>query len=451
MTDRPVARCQGPSTRDIILADAMPPPTGFIAESYEHLGNDDVSFSAYTSEDFARRERERLWPQAWQMACRQEEIPNPRDFLVYDIGDDSAIVVRQDDGSVRGFVNSCIHRGMQLAASGSRGHAGLLRCPFHGWSYAPDGALKALPCAWDFAHVDRAAARLDEIATASWGGFVFVHFGDDPPALDEYLSPVAELDLPVPMAGRHIAAHYRKHLPANWKIALEAFLEAYHVVATHPEGLPTAGDANCQYDLLGDHVSRFIHTIGFQSPHLTGTPSEEDLLARLDRGLLGLRLEPGQRARDVFAAHLRTTLGAQHGIDLAGISTTQMIDSIEYFCFPNFVFFPGIALPMVYRFLPDPASVDRCYFDLWFLAPTRPGERPPPVPPSVELALDEPFATAPGIDPKLAYIYDQDVDNLARLTKGIKASRKPGQTLGTYQEVRIRHMRQTLARYLGED
>ncbi len=63
----------------------------------------------------------------------------------------------------------------------------------------------------------------------------------------------------------------------------------------------------------------------------------------------------------------------------------------------------------------------------------------------------EPFATAPGIDPKLAYIYDQDVDNLARLTKGIKASRKPGQTLGTYQEVRIRHMRQTLARYLGED
>ena len=88
---------------------------------------------------------------------------------------------------------------------------------------------------------------------------------------------------------------------------------------------------------------------------------------------------------------------------------------------------------------------------MWFLAPTRPGESPPPVPATVELALDEPFAAAPGIDPKLAFIYDQDVDNLARLTRGIKASRKPGQTLGAYQEVRIRHMRQTLARYLGEE
>jgi hypothetical protein len=279
---------------------------------------------------------------------------------------------------------------------------------------------------------------------------VFVHLGTDPPPLEDWLDPVTSLALPVPMEQRHIAAHYRKHLPANWKVAIEAFLEAYHIIATHPEGLPSAGDANCQYDLLGENVSRFIHTIGFQSPHLMGAPSETEMLARLDRGGAGLTLGPGERARDVFAAHLRSVLGEQLGIDLAAVSTTQMIDSIEYFCFPNFVFFPGIVFPMVYRFVPDPESVDRCFFDLWFLAPNRPGEAPPTPPPTVHLALDQPFASAAGLDPKLAHIYDQDVDNLARLTRGIKASRKTGQTLGTYQEVRIRHMRNRLAALLQD-
>lgn len=451
MTEKAIARCPGPSTRDIVLADAMPPPRDFIAEQYTYLGDEDVSYEAYTSEEFARREREKLWPRTWQMACREEDLPNPRDFLVYDLGGASTIFVRQDDGSIRAFVNSCIHRGMQLAESGARGRAALFRCPFHGWTFGPDGSLRSLPCAWDFAHVDRDTARLDEVATGRWGGFVFVHHGANPPPLDQYLDPVPRLDLPVPMAGRHVVSRFRKHLPANWKLSLEAFLEAYHVLATHPEGLRTAGDANCQYDVLGDNVSRFIHTIGFQSPHLKGSPSEEELLSRLDRGAAGLTLGPGERARDAYAGHLRRLLGEQAGVDFSEVSTSQMLDSIEYYCFPNFVFFPGIALPMVYRFLPDPESVDRCYFDLWFLAPTRPGEAPPPAPDPVELAIDQPFASAPGIDPRLGFIYDQDVDNLARLTKGIKASRKRGQTLGTYQEVRIRHMRQRIDSYLDAD
>lgn len=449
MTAKKVARCPGPSTRDIVLADSAPPPEAFIAEAYTHLGDEDLSYDAYFSEDIARLERERLWPRTWQMACREEELPEPRDYIVFDIADESVIIVRQEDGSIRAFINSCVHRGMQLLPSGTRGRTTLLRCPFHGWSYGPDGTLKSLPCAWDFAHVVRATSGLDEVSVDRWGGFIFVFLGREPPPLADYLAPVTTLELPVPMVERHIVTHVRKHLPANWKLAVEAFLEAYHVIATHPEGLQSAGDANCQYDLLGPHVSRFIHTIGFQSPHLKSKPSEEEMLERLDRGRAGLQLAPGERARDVFAAHLRTALGEQTGVDLNGVSTTQMMDSIEYFCFPNFVFFPGISLPMVYRFSPDPDSVHRCFFDLWFLAPTKPGQRPPAPPETILLALDQPFASASGLDPKLAYIYDQDVDNLARLTRGIRASHKPGQTLGTYQEVRIRHMRQTLSAYLA--
>ena len=444
-----IARCPGPSTRDIVLGDAHPPPIDWIAECTPWLGSADVTYAAYTSQEFARREASHLWSRCWQMACRVEQIPCARDYLVYDNLDQSVIVVRQDDGGVRAFINSCVHRGMQLAPSGARGHASLLRCPFHGWSYAPDGALKGLPCAWDFPQVDRAGAGLDEVACDIWGGFVFINLAENPEPLAQFLDPIPALDLPVPMEHRHIAYHARKVLPANWKLSLEAFLEAYHVVATHPEGLPTAGDANCQYDILGEHVSRFVHTIGFQSPHLQGQPSEEELLARLTRTGPELALAPGQRARDRFAEHLRGELSRATGVDLSQVSTCQMIDSIEYYAFPNFVFFPGIALPMVYRFLPDPQSIDRSLFDLWFLAPKAEGAEPPPAPEVVGLDLNTPFSAAPGMDARLAYIYDQDVDNLASLTKGIKASRKPGQTLGIYQETRIRHFRQVLDRWLA--
>ena len=62
----------------------------------------------------------------------------------------------------------------------------------------------------------------------------------------------------------------------------EAFLEAYHVLETHSEGVYTAGDANADYDIFGDHISRFVHTIGYTSPHITeNRPSEQEILDML--------------------------------------------------------------------------------------------------------------------------------------------------------------------------
>jgi nitrite reductase/ring-hydroxylating ferredoxin subunit len=443
------ARCPGPSTRDIVMADAVSPPADFMADSYEYLGSADASFDVYLSEDHARREEELMWSRVWQMACRLEQIPNPKDYIVYDIANTSILVVRQGDGGVKAFINSCRHRGMQLAKSGSRGHAAMIRCPFHGWTWDTKGDLKSIPCSWDFPHVDRSEFGLDAVHVDLWGGFVFVSLAESPPLLREYLEVIPDLDFPIPMDRRHITYHAQKVLPANWKIALEAFLESYHVIATHPEGLPLAGDANCQYDVYGKNVSRFLHTIGYRSPHLKGEGNEAEILAALGGEAAGLTLKPGERARDVWTHHLRQAMAPQLGVDLSAVSTTQMMDSIEYFCFPNFVFFPGISLPMVYRFRPVPGKVDESIFDLYFMAPTPDGQEAPAAPETIYLGVSDRFIEAPGMDPGLGYIYDQDVENLAQQTRGIRSSRKAGQTLGNYQEIRIRQMRETLAGYVG--
>jgi hypothetical protein len=226
---------------------------------------------------------------------------------------------------------------------------------------------------------------------------------------------------------------------------MEGFLEAFHVLATHPEGLRTAGDANAQYDVYGDYVSRFIHTIGYPSPHLPKALSERDLFAAL--GHDPADLPDGLGARQRHADLMRAALGDQYGVDLSGVSNAQMLDSIEYFLFPNACFFPGINIPLVYRF--RPLDVDHCLHEILLLYPVpEAGPRPPPAP-VIENGIDDSYQTVDAFAASgLAYVLDQDTENFRRQRAGIKAAFKTGQTLGNYQEVRIRQFHDTLYRQL---
>ncbi len=443
------ARCPGLSTADIIRNDGDAVPDVILEQSYEFLGDTDLDYAAYTDKGFADREIDDMWPKTWQFACRDEHIPKPRDSYVHDLGPYSILIVRQPDMSVKAFINSCKHRGMQLQANGTRSNLKVIRCPFHGWTWKTDGSLMKIICEWDFPHANKEEFSLDSVRVDNWGGFIFVNLDGNAPPLLEYLEILPEHFKHWPMQNRHIKLHVEKTVPANWKLALEAFLEAYHVMATHPQGLAQAGDANCQYDVFGDNVSRFVHTVGFPSPHLSGERSQAQILKDLGGDDLGLKLDERESARAVFADFLRSVFGEQMAVDLSNFSISEMIDSIEYYCFPNLVIFPGVAFRMVYRFRPDGDDVDSSIFDLYFLDLTPEGQEAPPAPEPVKIDAKTSFTEVPNIDPTLAHIYDQDTDNLDRMTKGVKASRKVGQTLGNYQEVRIRRMRQTLASYLN--
>ena len=108
------ARAPGPTLREHLLADGLGVARPLLEESYEFLGDEDIPYSNYTSPQRLRAEFERLWPRVWQWACREEHIPEPGDYYVYDIGDLSAIVIRTPDGTVRAYRNACLHRGTQL-------------------------------------------------------------------------------------------------------------------------------------------------------------------------------------------------------------------------------------------------------------------------------------------------------------------------------------------------
>jgi phenylpropionate dioxygenase-like ring-hydroxylating dioxygenase large terminal subunit len=446
------ARAPGPDLQQLLSQDLRAPEAPLRAESYRFLGDADIPYAHYTSPEFARAEQERLWPRVWQWACREEHVPNPGDYHVYDVGELSALVVRTESGAIKAFHNACMHRATQLKQPGSCGSSENLRCPFHGWTYSLDGELIELPEAWDFPHVTRQSHRLVEIRVETWAGFVFVNFDRAAKPLAEYLGALPEHFRGWGLEDRYVETHVAKRLPCNWKAAAEAFLEAYHVKETHSGGAE-GSEVTTQYDVFGENVTRFVHTIGSQNPRVPQQTEQElfdGLWARGRHGGKAPSLPPGGKARDFYADCMKRELGERYGRDFSHFSTSLTLDSIEYFLFPNMFLFPGLTLPMVYRFRPDPKSPDFCTFDLLMLRPKPSGRPAPPPPDPIVLDVDDSYTLAKGLG-ILGAIYDQDTANMAAQTRGFKASRKRGQTLGNYQEMRIRHLHQTVERYLASE
>jgi phenylpropionate dioxygenase-like ring-hydroxylating dioxygenase large terminal subunit len=443
------ARNPGPSTRDTIMADGGKAPKELTTESYEYMGSEDIDYSVYTSRDVFNAEMEKLWPKVWQWVCREEHIPEAGDYMVYEVGYHSILVLRTKDMQVKAYYNSCLHRGTQLKPSDSQGSTENLRCPYHGWTWSLEGELLDLPCDWDFPHVNKDEFNLPEVQIGQWGGFIFINMDEDAMPLEEYLEVLPGHFANWPLDQRFTSLHVQKILPANWKASQEAFVEAYHSYETHPQALAFAANNNAQYDIFGERTHRFVHTFGIADLAWPEKQSEQEVLDKMPSIPDGEVLPEGMTARAFAAEFQRKSVGEMFGVDLSSRSVSEMLDSIEYHLFPNMFLFPGVALPMIYRFRPNGDDVDSAIFDLLFLRPLTPGEEPPEAPEPFCIGIEESYETVPGIEQWLGNIYDQDTANLGMQQKGFKAGKKRGATLGNYQEVRIRRLHKTLHQFLN--
>ncbi len=448
------ARCPGLSVQDLLAEDSRPVPGYLQEQSYQFLGDEDIPYARYTSQAYFDLEIAQLWSRTWQWACREEHIPEAGDYHVYDVGPYSIIVARMPDQQIKAYRNSCMHRGTKLKTSFSSGSCLSFRCPYHGWEWNLDGSLKSFPCEWDFPHVRPEEVGLTPVRAECWGGFIFVNLDQEAPPLLEYLQPLPEHVASEVFEQRYVAQHIQKELNCNWKIASEAFLEAYHVMETHSQLMRTNGDANTQYDCYGDHVSRLINVAGTPSVFLEETLTEQEILDLFligDREDVGepLVVPEGSTARKVMAQHFRDSVGS-HGPDLSAVSDSEIVDSIAYFVFPNQQFFSGVSFPIVYRFRPLGMAVDRTLFDL-ILLKTRPTDGTPVEPAEpVYLRAEQSYTEVPGMDPYVGHVFDQDTGNMQAAQEGAMTALKPGATLGNYQEIRVRHFHQTLSKYLTE-
>jgi Rieske 2Fe-2S family protein len=186
----------------------------------------------YTDPEIYDLEIERVVTQNWILVGHQSELPEPGDFKVFNVANESAIIVRGSDGELKAFANVCRHRG-SLVCLVSEGKTNKFSCPYHGWTYDIDGNLiAARSMIGDF---DKSDYSLNKVSLEVIHGLVLICFSDSPPGVES-----ARRDLAEPMAifdfeNLKVAAHKSYDIDANWKLAIENYQECYHCATAHPE------------------------------------------------------------------------------------------------------------------------------------------------------------------------------------------------------------------------
>lgn len=451
-------RSTGISWIDLMSTDSRPVPEFLRTESYTYRGSDPLPTSRYTSPEFAQLEQSKLWPNVWQFAARDEDMPQPGDYVVYENAGRSFLLSRQADGSVRAFHNVCLHRGRKLRTrSGSATH---FQCPFHGFTWNSDGSLRRIPCRWDFGHLKQSEMRLPEAQVERWGGYIFLRENAEGPSLQEYLAPLPKHF----ERWRHeectTAIWVAKVVPANWKVTMEAFMEAWHTVVTHPQLLPFTGDENSAYWTWGDHVNVNLVPFGVLSPHIQGTGKPEQWIVDefikfngrsaenydASQDAFAIQVPEGMTARRALGQAMRENYTKSFGHDHSHATDAELLDALVYNVFPNFAPWGGFMPNIVYRWRPW-QDVDHCLMEVRILTRVPPNQPIPRGVPMNFLTDDQPWTEAKELG-VLGAVFEQDMENLPYVQQGLKASKTGQVNLGDYQEIRIRQFHQTLMKYL---
>jgi phenylpropionate dioxygenase-like ring-hydroxylating dioxygenase large terminal subunit len=440
---------------EILRRDKIPADATTRVSAEHRIGTNPLDARRYYSREFFDLENEKLWPRVWQYAAWSYDIPKVGDVAVYRNAGRSVLVVRQPDGSIKAFANSCLHRGRELCTAAVQ-NVGELKCPYHGFTWSLDGSLKWVPCHWDFPQVKPETHKLAEVRCEQWNGFVFINFDNKAPSLKEYMGKMVEQWDSVEgwnFHKRFRAVSVIRPMAVNWKVCMEAFIEVLHGYESHPHTRFGGSDVQTQYDIWPDepHFSRMHTPMGYPSPHCVPAPSEQEILDNYIAGFApeltgsaAATLKPGESPREAMQRITTMVYKQRLGVDLSEQPVSYLVDPIQYTIFPNFAPWSSLGAPLVYRFLAgdDP---DHSIFETQLFLPFA-GERPPSGR-TVVVGPGESLASVPELG-GLGFILQQDVENLEPMQRGLKANITNKVTLSEYQEVRIRHYHRTLDAYL---
>jgi nitrite reductase/ring-hydroxylating ferredoxin subunit len=391
-----------------------------------------LSPQRYTSAEFAELEARKLWPRVWQVACREDDVANPGDYIEYEILDQSVIVARQPDLTLKAFYNVCRHRGMPLVCGA--GNAEEFRCPFHAWTYGLDGRLSFVLSPDEFP--PGAEYSLAQVQVDTWGGFVFVNLDGKAQPLAEYLAPVQGLLAPYGFDQMILTKNVTYVFPCNWKLAAEAFMESYHSPGTHPQLMMSLDDVNVICETFGLH-SRMINDLYVPSPRLGEVDPEVAFESFLDQmkgigytSLDGLTLPPGMSVADFVAGMIRQIAG-QSGLDVDAMPEEIFRTAHSWLLFPNMQLQCTATEVLGWRARPNGADPNSCLFDQWMLRPVPPGTPRQSAPHE----FIEDWTTQ-----DVGLVLEQDFTNLSRNQKGIRQAGFTTMLLAEDQELRIRHL-----------
>jgi phenylpropionate dioxygenase-like ring-hydroxylating dioxygenase large terminal subunit len=203
------------------------PPKGFPALP-------DIPAGRYVDPRFHQLEQDHVWRKSWLLAAHIDEIPEPGCFMLWENAGQPVVIVHAASGVVNAFYNTCSHRGAPVVTE-QRGKSRRLTCKYHGWSYDHEGELRGMRDPQDFRDFDMSCRGLKAVRCERFGNLVFVNFDTHAPTLLEWLGPIADEWEEFQFGQCRLASRAIFDLDCNWKIAMEANTEVYHVRSIHPD------------------------------------------------------------------------------------------------------------------------------------------------------------------------------------------------------------------------
>lgn len=251
----------------------------------------------------------------WLFACNSCEIPKPGDFLTLEVGVNPIVIVRDRDGQVRAFHNSCRHRGSRICGK-EKGRANRLVCPYHQWVYELDGSLinaRQMPA--DF---DRSAYGLNPVHVEVICGMVYICLAETPPDLSRFRAGVTPYIAPHQPDRTKVAFEMTLIEDANWKLVIENNRECYHCAGNHPEllvtlvefALPDDPRGPAEFKGLMDRKTAKWDALGL--PHAPADGGEEFRCIRLPfhEGAVSFTMDGGPACRKLLADFTEPDLGS---------------------------------------------------------------------------------------------------------------------------------------------
>ncbi len=339
----------------------------------------------YYDEAFFKLEAENFWPHVWQMACRLEEIPEIGDWVEYKNLDQSVIVVNTKNG-IKAFHNACRHRGVQLASGHGNCKTQGFICPFHGWRWNAEGENTFVYGRQIFSeeNLEQAELNLVPCRVELWGGCAFINHDDDAEPLLDCIKPAADALDPRNVDKLKVEWWVSAVLPTNWKLAMEAFMEGYHVMRTHPQlySTPVAGNTRYGTDIgtgaparafkdSREVVENSVHHMELLSEGMAGMVHANDIVIAKD--LLEEKFElpedPGAALGMFFKRWNEeiTNRGRARGVDMPDLNHLMMNNpapAVQYI-FPHYFLLPMFGNMSSYRI--RPLTPETCLFELWSL------------------------------------------------------------------------------------
>jgi len=375
-------------------AERETPPSGFPSLP-------DLPAGRYTDQRFYDLEKQHIWCKTWLFVGHIDQVPEPGSFMLWDNTGEPLVVVHDDDGMINTFYNTCRHRGAPVVTE-PEGKKIRLTCIYHGWTYDLKGNLVSVRDPEDFRDLDFSCRGLKPVRTEMLGNLIFINFDESAQSLLEWLGPVADEFVEFQFENCRLVGHQAFDLECNWKIAMEANTEVYHIKGIHPVTVaPMIDDRRNVNSFYRNGHGRMV------APNKIVIDERED--------------------------------------DRTQFPEIETVGEIGRTCTQSYGIFPNWVSPLSHRSLPPllfwPTSINTTRFEVWTFCKDWGGG---PMPEAYKNMWTSPD------DTDLSEVLKEDTTFGPWIQKSMESSGFQGVPL-SYQEARIYHWNQWADRVIGID